>query len=292
MDNFRKSVCCAMVNFRKWHHSPTMYAVWAVMLLFAWYTHGDLTRFCMETNMTISPWVLPFYIDSGNYMIMYVGMVILLFAAAPFADLQSPFVQIRTGRLNWFWGQVLYILLTAMVFPLMIYASQLLILAPAVRWSTDWGGVIRSLAQDASLPRKYGLQVALHFPNQVIQKCEAIPLTVQTLSLMMVNTAMIGFIILLFNVTVHKIGGVCAACALLSWSAMTSHGIGIMLFTEAIRKYAVCLWLNPQWLAPLSKGCFTIPQVLTIQLTLLPVMIAISAAVFYRKDTVFEKGRF
>ena len=293
MVNLKWSWSCALTNFRKWKYNPTIYAVLAIYLTFAlWYTK-NIRLFCTASGMTISPWVLPFYIKSANYLIMYVGTVILLFASAPFATSHTPYVQIRTGRLNWFVGQILYISMASLVIPLLVWGSLVLSLLPVMRFSLDWGGVIRSLAQYSNLPQDYGLSFSISFNEVVVDSYSGISATLLTIVLMWVSNMLLGCTILFFNVAFSKVGGSIAGCLLLSWSAFAASGMGAVLFGEnTVQRYAVLMWSNPGWLAPVRENVFTVSQALLIQFGIILLLLVSSVWIFYRKDSIFEKNVF
>lgn len=292
MVNLKWSWACAWTNFRKWKYNPLVYAILAIYLTFALSYTENIRLFCTASGMTISPWILPFYIKSANYLIMYVGTVVLLFSSAPFATSHTPYVQIRTGRLNWFAGQILYITIASLVIPLLVWGSLVVSLLPVMRFSWDWGGVIRSLAQYSNLPQDYGLSFSIRFDEAVVNSYSGISATLWTIVLMWVTNMLLGCTILFFNVAWTKVSGSIAACLLLSWSAFAAGGMGAILLGETVQRYAVLMWCNPGWLAPVRENVFTISQALLIQFTIILSLLVGSVWIFYRKDSVFEKNVF
>ncbi len=290
MVNLKWSWSCAWTNFRKWKYNPTVYAILAIYLTFALSYTENIRLFCTASGMTISPWILPFFVSKR--MLMYVGTVILLFSSAPFATSHTPYVQIRTSRLNWFVGQILYLSMASLVIPLLIWGSLVLSLLPVMRFSWDWGGVIRSLAQYSNLPQDYGLSFSLYFNEAVVDSYGGISATLLTIFLMWVSNMLLGCMILFFNVASTKVSGSIAACLLLSWSEFASSGLGFVLFEGGLQRYAVLNWCSPGGLAPVLENVFTVPQALLIQFSVILLLLVGSVWIFYRKDSVFEKNVF
>ena len=290
MVNLKWSWSCAWTNFRKWKYNPTIYAILAIYLTFALSYTEKIRLFCTASGMTISPWLLPLYIPTET--LMYVGTVILLFSSAPFATSHTPYVQIRTGRLNWFVGQILYISMASLVIPLLVWGSLVLSLLPVMRFSWDWGGVIRSLAQYSNLPQDYGLSFSINFNEAVVNSYSGISATLLTIFLMWVNNMLLGYTILFCNVALTKVSGNVAACLLLSWSEFASSGLGFVLFEMGIHRYAVLMWYSLGSLAPARENVFTVPQALLIQFGVILLLLIGSVWIFYRKDSIFEKNVF
>jgi hypothetical protein len=66
-----------------------------------------------------------------------------------------------------------------------------------------------------------------------------------------------------------------------------------ILFGEnTVQRYAVLMWSNPGWLAPVRENAFTVPQALLIQFGILLLLLIGSVGIFYRKDSIFEKNVF
>lgn len=286
MRNIKLAFFCAGTNFLKWHKNLTVLMaalVWGVLTVY--YTKG-LTEFCIAEGHYISPWVLPFYLDSPYGVFLYVAVLIILFAHAPFCDVATPFALIRTGKCTWFMGQVLYIVGASFLTVAYTYGCILVTLLPCLGYTNEWGGVLIGLTEDPSLIAGYTEGIR---PNAyIVQSYSAIEATVITFLLIWLTSVFVGCIILFFNTVVASGAGVYVATLLACWTYFTE--LGSMLFYRGVQSTAIFMWCSLKWLYPINTDALSVNTAVGIQLAFIAVSVIASTAAFCKRDTQFEKG--
>ena len=182
MDEVRKVLFCVRANLSKWKRNPVVLSLalcW-FSLIYDWCI--PLTRFCFAVDARITPWLFPFLMQP-HAIIIYVVLLTLFFAHAPFCNQHSPLTMIRMSKRTWFIGQVAYIAAASLMATLFTLGSMLLVLAPWLGFSINWGGVLQSLAEHTIRLEDYGLQMKAGPYLPLMVEYGPLEATVQTLLL-------------------------------------------------------------------------------------------------------------
>ena len=141
------SMSCMANHFRKWPRSPRIWMVFLIMMTYCTpYFTTTIRQFCQDYDAACTGWLLPLALTVENRRLWIMLLPMLLFCDAPFLDEQQPFLIVRTGRLRWGAGQILYIFAASAVFYLVSFLIMALMLLPYLEFSLDWGKVIRTLS--------------------------------------------------------------------------------------------------------------------------------------------------
>ena len=138
-------------NLRKWQ---TDYRVWCIgIMLFAiTAVYVDDMRLVTEKAGTEMPvWIFPFMYSQFHTKLIFTLPVVLLFCSAPFIDRNQTYVFIRTGRVKWLCGQLLYIVIASAVYYLFILAVSLILTAFFGGFSLEWGKTLQLLSSTTNL---------------------------------------------------------------------------------------------------------------------------------------------
>lgn len=134
-------------NIRRWATNPRIYILVALLFILLWEYVHPIVSFSNAVEYRVSPWIFPFLSNHGyTQRIMMFGIIFLL-CDAPFAHEGQPYLMIRSGRIHWVLGQLLYIMLSAAIYFFFINILIWLILFPNLVLTDDWGKVLRTLAQ-------------------------------------------------------------------------------------------------------------------------------------------------
>lgn len=149
------SICTQ--NFRKWQ---TDYRVWCIAItitaVIAIYI-DDLRAVIAVTGTEMPVWVFPFLYVQDYSKLIFTLPVVLLFCSAPFLDGNQTFVFMRTGRVKWLCGQVLYIVSASAVYYLFVLVMSLLITGIYGGFSgftNEWGETLKMIAAAPTLQGK------------------------------------------------------------------------------------------------------------------------------------------
>ena len=121
---------------------------------------------CAKYQATASP--LPFFTYMTSTATMSALLLLcwlMLMCDAPFIDDTQPYILLRSGRILWSFGQMLYIFTASLIYWAWVVACCILVLYPYVGWDPQWGKVYYSLTYYES----YGLDVSKN-----IQACYSV----------------------------------------------------------------------------------------------------------------------
>lgn len=291
MADLKHIFLCARINFIKWRRNPVVFGLMLCWVLYIWDSCRGLTEFCMATHSKITPWVLPFFMQGGVTMLMYLSLLTIFFAHAPFCNQHAPFTMIRTGKLSWFFGQLVYIVGAALAAVLLTYGAVLLVLLPTLGFSTQWGGVLQSLAEGTITMREYNIQCDLSISLQLMAQYGAVEATVLQLLMQWCASTLLGCTVLFFNVLIRPGAGVVAGFLMMSISQFSQLG-ALYVHRPFVKSLGILYWGNLMDLEPLRQGAPSMGTAALIHLLLIVVMIGLSTVIFSRRDTLFETDAF
>lgn len=152
-----KSIRICIQNMRKWIGNSRIIVSLIVIFLFTYlYTKG-LWKISDYTGEKISPYIFPFLTTYRYMKILYLFPVIMIFSDAPFIDSNQQFVMVRSGRLSWGIGQMLYIVVGSFCYTMFMLLSSIIVNIGHIQLDTSWGkGLI--LAATTNLTSALGIQ--------------------------------------------------------------------------------------------------------------------------------------
>lgn len=210
MNNLAKIWKICVLNFRKWIVSPRIYVVAALVLVFINMVISPVVDLAKSVNESVTPWLVPFIL-SDNYMIIVIFVcAVILFCDAPFIDEQQPYIIIRSNRICWAAGQILYIIISGLIFSLFLFISICINLISVINFSFDWGKTIGTLAQtDAGIQ----FDSYISFDYSIMVNFNAIQATVLVLFLVWTISVLLGLLIFFINTHLSNIIGPIVAFA-------------------------------------------------------------------------------
>lgn len=141
----------AAMNFRKWQ---TDYRIWCIAVLLAVVTAiyvDDMRKSAEIIGADIPIWIFPFLYSQFHTKLIFMLGVVLMFCNAPFIDSNQMFVYMRSGRLKWLCGQVVYIIAASAAYFLFLFIISLLFTVFTGEVSLEWGKTLVSLSADSRL---------------------------------------------------------------------------------------------------------------------------------------------
>ena len=129
---------------------------YSIFLFTYLYTKG-LWKISDYTGEKLSPYIFPFLTTYRYMKILYLFPVIMIFSDAPFIDSNQQFVMVRSGRLSWGIGQMLYIVVGSFCYTMFMLLSSIIVNIGHIQLDTSWGkGLI--LAATTNLTSALGIQ--------------------------------------------------------------------------------------------------------------------------------------
>lgn len=188
MANFRKICAVAGMNFCHWLKDIRVRFIFLCMTIFIVYYLLPVTRFCLNTGVKTTPFLLAALMKETNIsvgtakVVVSIGMLLLL-CDAPFWNPVSPYMVMRSKRNGWWLGECLYVVMAAFVYVVFVTIVSTLVVLPVASLTEDWGQAwhliifgsdeevlaIRSEYQLFVMPS--GLAVAYLYPFQTQLYC-------------------------------------------------------------------------------------------------------------------------
>lgn len=228
----------AIQGIKKWPTQPRMYVVFLSICIFLWTQIKDVRAYAMLRGMGVSCWFFPFLFTSNIcMMILYFGLI-LVYCNAPFLDQQQLFVMLRSGRKKWFMGQILYIILTSVIYFAVVAVISMLEFLPYLGFSMEWGDILREAVQNPMATNTY-----LIASERILEKYEPVQ---AFLIVFLINTGvgiLMGLMIFLINLYKSRTYGSVVAFAVVLVSDLVSLADGMMI-NNWMRYISPASWTN------------------------------------------------
>ncbi len=285
MHSFKKVVLCACSNFRKWKFSARVYMVGLTVLIFGFWSVADISQYAASRGLGVTPWLLSGYYFMPTLLSVYGFLVIMLFSNAPFADSHAPFLVVRTGRLPWILGQILYIFLAAFLLVFLHFCMIILLCLPNVGFSSDWGTIIRSIAIDPSLA---GMSTIL-VNSEMVGAFTGPEATLLTMLLMWLVAVFLGAVVFAFNIISGKNTGIVIA-GFFVFISFFSNYMGQLVFGSWLQYIAPVNWCSLYGLSWNGNSTLPgIPYAISVLSIGSIVLFILSGVIYCKKDMVFRK---
>lgn len=141
----------AKLGITKWIATPRMYMVALLAALFVSTPVSEVRSFAIEQGLSVSNWFFPLIFEQEMILLFLYFCVILMFCNAPFVDKQQMFVLLRSGKRNWFLGQLLYITLSSIIYFVYLFVLTIVEFIPYVGFSDKWESVFVHLGQHTEI---------------------------------------------------------------------------------------------------------------------------------------------
>ncbi|MCM1298556.1 MAG: hypothetical protein NC203_03730 [Firmicutes bacterium] len=228
MELLRSVLAICVQNLRKW---KTDYRIWIIgligcvtILVFV----DDMERIVAGLGTAMPVWIFPFIYSQFHMKLIYTLLLVLLFCNAPFIDGNQTFICMRSGRIKWLLGQVLYVIVSSGIYYLFLMIVGFLSAAFAGgEINLEWGKTL-SVVANSDAAGRFGSPF-IEISNTVITYFSPINATWFTFLLSWLCGSMIGLIIFLCNIlTKTKFLGITVSSALVILSALIENSLNYM----------------------------------------------------------------
>lgn len=144
MKTIKSVFAIAFQNIRKWRTDYKIYLIAAILFSMVIYAAHDIKVHSDYLPMTV--WIFPFLCVSSFRRLLLTAPLVLLFCNAPFADRNQTFVYLRSGRMKWLCGQILYIVLASGIYYLFMFFASILSVGFGADFSLQWNTMAKSIA--------------------------------------------------------------------------------------------------------------------------------------------------
>ena len=207
---------------------PRIICLFIFMTIFVFNDISVINNFCQMVGVRTSPFIFPFFSsDPVKQLIMLAG-IIFLFSEAPFINSSQPYVIIRSRRLAWTIGQVLYIGAMSGIYYIVLFSASILSLLPNLTFATDgWGIVLNTLAQtDAA----YQIQLQFGIMPEIIKYYSPFKASVLSLLLDWGVAWFLGLIIFVISLRVQQKIGIVVAGLVLFYDLLVTNMLPLSFY--------------------------------------------------------------
>ena len=220
------SVC--LQNLRKWQTDDRIWTIAILAVIMIWIYIDDMGRIANGLGTEMPIWIFPFLYSQFHTKLIFTLPIILLFCNAPFFDSNQVFVYMRTGRIKWLCGQIMYIVTASAIYYIFLIIVTLLSTLLTGNFSMNWGKTLITTANS---------NAAMYFGSPFISISKIVttyfsPLNAVwfTFLLSWLCATMIGLIIFFCNlITKTRTLGITITSLLVVLSAFVDNGFPKLL---------------------------------------------------------------
>lgn len=209
--SIRNAFLCSGVNFKKWAVDVKIYTLFSLIGVFNLWQFSGIYEYGRMVGFGVSPWVFPHLFVTPVIMPVYGCFTILFFCDAPFIDRHMPFLTIRTGRIAWVVGQLVYIFFASFVYTLINFVISIVIFFPYIDFTSEWGRVVMTLARNPASAYDKGIELTALIDGSIVTYFSAIEATLISLGLFFLVTLFMGIVIFSLNLITGKMWGIIIA---------------------------------------------------------------------------------
>lgn len=188
-------------HVKQWKSNPKIYAIIIIMFIFMYSYVKPISDFIKMVGVQATPFLYPFlFTDQFLLMLLMLG-IIILFCDAPFFDNAQLFIAIRCGKTIWACGQIVYIILTSIVYFVIVYLMSVLLLLPNITMQSSWGKIWNTLSQTDAAS---SYEIYLSLPYKIIVEYTPIEAVFTVFYIGILISVFIGLLLFFLNIYINK----------------------------------------------------------------------------------------
>lgn len=197
---------------------------WCIILILSIFIHENTQEIAafanaIEQKMTI--WFFPFIMSTRIVRLVIILGFIILMAEVPFYSAKTPQVVIRSGKINFYLGKVIFIFIASLFYFLIVAIIPIIVNLGTLKLGCDWGKVFGTIS--------YGkidntMLYSIKFSSKIINRYMPLQATAMSYSLSVLMGVVIGGLFCLMNMLTNSkiLGGfICFFWALLDFLLQT-----------------------------------------------------------------------
>ncbi len=290
MNYLRSVISICVQDLRKW---KTDYRIWVIGIMAIIMTQvyiDDMEKITSGLGTEMPVWIFPFVFSQFHMKLIYTLPVIMLFCNAPFIDGNQTFVCMRSGRIRWLLGQIMYVIIASGIYYLFLFLISFFgALAAGGEVTAEWGKTLSVIA-NSSVAWDFGSPF-ITVSTKTIIYFSPFSASWFTFLLSWLCASMIGLILFFCNiVTGTKFPGIAVASVIMVLSAFIENGANYAL-QNLLMPFSPISWtsLNNVDVGGLTQNP-SFAYCVTVYLTAIA-MLAAGILVFGRKQSIDTKGQ-
>lgn len=256
MISIRSAFKCAKTDLIKWAFNSRM-IVLAVLAVFIYVCAvqplTENSALMEEPLNMLEPYIAA--LNSGSLLLIIPLGFLAISSDFPKIDGSAMFGLVRTGRINWFCGQLINLSLMSMAYLVFIFAASVLPAVYCSYWGTDWSEVV--LYFRLKFPEQAQNFGALLLPKNLFNHMPLTGAAAQSTLFVFLYLITLGMIMMCFTVLGKKTAGVivcggvitvgsalCSINSQLMWALPMANSIVWLHYTEFRREPFYPIWCS------------------------------------------------
>lgn len=237
-----------MVTLARWITAGKTVFCLVVLFLFSCLTYAPLNGIVAFLGVKASPWIFVWFFSSMMIPLVYAGICVLIYSDAMMIDGYAEFELIRIGREAYFGGQILFIIISALLIVMIPFVCSFFAVLPSIHWEVGWGNVFRTIAESFSLVvERTGIELNFSIFLPFLDEMKPISSMALSLLLLWLYTVYTACIIGGFRTLTGRPIGVAIAGLLAAFSYF-SRDLGLLAFGDILHYLAPLYWASPIYL--------------------------------------------
>lgn len=240
----------AGVSFKRWlYSSKTLFGL-LLIVVFSYVTYSPLNDVVSFFGVKASPWIFSFFLSFDKMLVVFAGILMVLYSDAFLVDAYSHSMIIRCGRRTFITGQILAIVFSGLVVTALAFVCSFVMVLPSISWDQDWGTIFYTMSEQlGEITQKAGISggITLIMEPIYLRTVSPITSTLMALLLMWLSSVFDGCLIGCLRVLTGKAYGT-VIIGVLAFVSMFSRELGQLVFGSSLRYFSPILWSNPLYL--------------------------------------------
>lgn len=261
MISIRSALKCAKTDFIKWAFNSRM-IILAVLAVFIYICAvqplKENAALMGKPLNVIEPYIAA--LNSGSLLLIIPLGFLAISSDFPKIDGSAMFGLVRTGRANWFFGELLNLLIMSAAYLVFIFAASTI---PAVSfgfWGTSWSEV--ALHFSVEFPKQAQSFGALLLPKNLFNHLPLMGAALQSTLFVFIYLVLLGMMMMCFTLLGKKTAGVivcgglisvgsalCSIRASLMWALPMANSVVWLHYTEFRREPFYPIWCSGLYFA-------------------------------------------
>jgi hypothetical protein len=151
MKSLKTAAMICLQNLRKWQTDYRVWTIAVLMIIMVQIYVDDMQKISTGLGTDMPIWIFPFLYSQFHTKLIFTFPLILLFCNAPFTDDNQIFVYLRSGKIKWLCGQILYIVSASALYYIFLFIVSLISTIFYGEGNlTEWGKTLVTVANSGA----------------------------------------------------------------------------------------------------------------------------------------------
>lgn len=245
---YKRTLSVTVVSLKRWlFSSKTLFGL-LLIVIFSYVTYSPLNDVVQFYGVKASPWIFSFFLSFDRMLVVFAGILMVLYSDAFLVDAYSQSMIIRCGRRTFITGQILAVVFSGLVVTALAFVCSFVMVLPSISWDQDWGAIFYTMSEHlGEIIQKAGISISIVMEPVYLRTVSPITSTLMALLLMWMSSVFDGCLIGCLRVLTGKAYGT-VVIGVLAFVSMFSRELGQLVFGSSLRYFSPVLWSNPLYL--------------------------------------------